>query len=132
MKLPRKPLFFALLPILLLFTSCDPISTWEFHLVNNSTQPVRVDFEAVYYDWPDSTYTVAPGEEVLILEVSEISNEAMDIYPDSMGVFHRIAAFQNDTLPTNTTLMSRQVWGYSQLEKRRAEYRVNLIDESFQ
>ena len=131
MFLIKKSHLIALLALSFLLSSCDPVAFWEFNVANNSTQPVRINFQADLSHLPDSTFLLQPGEERLIIEFEEIGGEAFDMYTDSIYAFEYIEAFQNDSVPTISNLKSRQVWDFNELEKRRSEYRLNLVDDSF-
>ena len=129
--------------ILMTFTACVKFSGADavvlyYHLSNHSDYPIRVK---AYDFWShknytsntsDSTFYFNAGEDkdlLIVYNNSFINSE--DENKDTLQGIHVLYIFKNDTIPATKNYLLRKYWTYSQPDKYKHVYNLEITNSSF-
>ncbi len=122
-------LFFS---ILIAFTlgSCDALVTYQFRLQNGTAQDLYVTYTRTS---SDTTITLTPGNEALILEQQEINSGVKPYFKegDSIWWIRTLGATLPDGTQNTTNLKEADHWSF-EAEGDKGKYHMELKDSDFE
>ncbi len=116
--------------VLFLLVSCDPITTVDYVIENNSSEPINITLK----NWSaeqEEIKTILPGESTLIYSDQSIGYTEDYVRKNTEVPLTSIVVYQlNQPLEFNIKQLS--YWTYTFIDKQAASYHISLDDEDFE